>query len=104
MGRAPGLEVKKYSEYFFERHPNQSLDSLNADRDVPLVVGDCDTVSNPRLGVTPEVRSRREGTLRKMKTFAAELDSGEYDAYYTPKQVIVLSTPWTFSSLAIRAA
>lgn len=33
-----------------------------------------------------------------MATFAAEFDSGEYEGYYTPERVIVLSSPWTFSS------
>ena len=98
LGRIPGLEVKKYSSFFLETHPNADLDDLNETRDVPLMVGDCDTVSNPRLGVTREVRARREETLRTMTTFAGELDAGEYDGYYTPEHVIVISTPWTFSS------
>jgi hypothetical protein len=98
LGRTPGLEVKKYSSFYFDVRPNESLDEINEGRDVPLAVGDCDTVSNPRLGVTPAVRAKREDTLRRMATFAAELDSGEYDGYYTPEHVIVLSAPWTFSS------
>jgi hypothetical protein len=98
LGRPPGLEVKKYSRFFFETHPNISLEDLNEARDVPLAVGDCDTISNPRLGVTPALRAEREETLRTMATFAAELDSGEYDGYYTPERVVVLSSPWTFSS------
>jgi hypothetical protein len=98
FGRTPGLEIKKYSSFFLETHPSICLDDLNEERDVPLAAGDCDTLSTPRLGVTPEVRAKREETLRKMTTFAAELDSGEYSAYYTPEHVIVLSTPWTFSS------
>jgi hypothetical protein len=98
LGRKPGLEVKKYSSFFFETHPNVSLEELNKDRAEPLAVGGCDTLSDPRSGVTPEVRAKREETLRRMTTFAAELENGEYDGSYTPEHVVVLSTPWTFSS------
>jgi hypothetical protein len=98
LGRHPGLEVKKYSRYYFEHFPNQSLDEVNEGRREPLSMGDCDTTSNPRLGVTPELRARRIETLRRMRTFARELDSGEYSGYYTPKHVIVLVSPHTFSS------
>jgi len=98
LGRRPGLEVKKYSSFFFETHPNVKLEDLNKTRVVRLAVGDCDTLSNPRFGVTSDVRAKREETLRRMTTFAAELDGGEYDGHYTPEHVIVLSTPWTFSS------
>jgi len=98
LGRAPGLEVKKYSSYYFQMRPSESLEEVNEGREVPLEVGDCDTLSSPSWGVSDELRARREGTLRRMTTFAAELDGGEYDGYYTPERVIVLSTPWTFSS------
>jgi hypothetical protein len=98
LGQTPGLEVKKYSSFFFETHPNVKLKDLNKDRAVLIAVGDCDTLSNPRLGVTSKVRAKRLETLRKMTTFAPELDSGAYDGYYTPERVIVLSSPWTFSS------
>ena len=98
LGRTPGLEVEKYSGFFFEARPGMSLDELNKGRTVSLAVGDCDTLSNPRLGVTPEVRAKRVETLRRMKTFAAELDTGTCDGHYTPQKVIVLSSAWTFSS------
>jgi len=98
LGRSPGLEVKKYSEYYFEVRPNESIEDVNEGREMPLAVGDCDTLSNPRLGVTPEIRAERENWLRTMTTFASELESGEYGGYYTPEHVVVISTPWTFSS------
>jgi hypothetical protein len=98
LGRSPGLEIKKYSEFFFEKHPNMSLDEINEGRAVRLAVGDYDTISNPRLGVTADVRDKRLETIRMMTTFAEELDDGGHDGYYTPERVIVLSTPWTFSS------
>jgi hypothetical protein len=98
LGLPPGLEIKKYSNYYLETHPNFDLEELNEGRDVPLGPGDCDTISNLWLGVTPEVRSKRLVTLKKMTTFAAELEGGQYSGYYAPENVLVLSTPWTFSS------
>ncbi len=98
LERSPGLEVKKYSEYYFEVRPEPSLADINEGRDVPLALGMRDTLSNPRHGLTPELIESRLANLGSMTTFAAELESGEYDAYYTPEHVVVLSTPWTFSS------
>lgn len=98
QSREPGLEVKKYSSFYFETYPNESLEQVNEGREVPLEIGDSDTLSNPRLGVTPELLKRREDDLRLMTTFERELDSGEYDGYYLPQRVMVLCSQRTFSS------
>jgi len=98
LGRPPKLEVKKYSQYYFEYFANESIETVNEGRAVPLAVGECDTISNPRLGVSEDLRSDRIETLRLMRSFAPELDSGAYSGYYRPEHVIVLVSPKTFSS------
>jgi hypothetical protein len=99
QSRPPGIEIKKYSQYYFEHYPNQSLEEVNEGRDVPLAVGDSDTVSGKhRPVVTPELRADRDAWLMKMTTFAKEYVSREHDAYYTPEHVMVLSSHKTFNS------
>jgi hypothetical protein len=94
----PKLEIEKYSEYYFEQYPDESIEAVNKGRAVPLAVGDCDTIENPRLGVTEELIQARLKELRRMDTFAAELETHAYDGYYLPENVIVLVSPYTFSS------
>lgn len=99
LSRPPGTEIKRYSEYYFRVNESRDLAVINEGRDVPLVVGDYDFSYDATSPVaSPELRASREAGLRQMDTFAAELDSGEYDGYYLPEQVLVVSSPWTFSS------
>lgn len=99
LSRPPGTEIKRYSEYYFANYENENLETINERRTVPLVVGDYDfTLDATSAVASPELRAEREKTLRLMDTFAAELDSGEHDGYYLPEQVLVVCSPWTFSS------
>lgn len=99
LSRPPATEIKRYSEYYFRVNESRDLVAINEERDVPLTVGDYDfSLDAASTIASPELRARREATLRLMDTFAAELDSGGYDGYYLPEHVIVVSSPWTFSS------
>jgi hypothetical protein len=99
LSRPPGTEIKRYSAHYFESYEGETLDAINEGRSVPLVLGDYDfTLDATSTVASPELRAERETTLRLMDTFGAELDSGEHGGYYLPEHLLVVSSPWTFSS------
>ena len=100
-----GGHGKRYSDLYFQTHPNVTLKSINQGRDVVLMNGDidfsqifADTVERKdeagRLLENPERLKR----YRSASTFYAEYQAEDYSGYYCPKNVVVLMTPWTSSS------
>ena len=99
--RANSLEIRKYSQPFFEYFSGESLDKINAGRSYPLTVNDYDFKQDYVHGEPVDlqtVAANFEEEAALMKTFFMEYRSGKYEAYYTPENVIVLSSPYTFSS------
>lgn len=95
------VEIRKYSQPYFEYFENESIDKINEGRPYPLTGNDYDFTEDyaHRNNATLEqVAAEFENTASKMTTFYAEYQSGEYEAYYCPPHVIVLSSPFTFSS------
>jgi len=95
------VEIKKYSGPYFEYFENETVDKINAGRPYPLTGDDYDfslDFAHRENATVEQVAAEFETTASKMTTFYAEYQSGEYEAWYRPTNVIVLSSPFTFSS------
>jgi hypothetical protein len=97
-------EVRRYSEDYFATHAVEPFERANRERAVPLRRTDYDFSADwyGRLqedpGAAPQLAAEYEQEVDQMPTFAAEYRSGEYEGYYLPEHVMVLSSPRTFSS------
>lgn len=97
-------QVTKLSEEYFIRHPGISLDSLNKDRRVSLETNDYDfsqdfyNLSHQFVGGLKNIQEEYESGLEKMPTFFSEYQSEDFNNFYRPKQVLVISSCETFSS------
>lgn len=98
--------VKKYSPYFFEAFPGRSLDAVNRQnaqvQSYPLTENDYDFAEDrfKELFLAGKIDVATGMALKyaDTPTFLAELQSGAYAGYYTPKKVIVTTSHATFSS------
>ncbi|UCE22769.1 MAG: hypothetical protein JSV46_11335 [Candidatus Aminicenantes bacterium] len=98
--------VKKYSPYFFEALPGRSIDDINRQnaqvQSYPLTENDYDFAEDrfKELFLAGKIDVATGMTLKyaDTPTFLAELQSGAYTAYYTPKKVIVTTSHETYSS------
>ena len=102
---AGGGRGERFSNLYFQSRSNVTLESINQDRAVPLLEGEYDF----RWDFTDDVERFQELSssgasafyqewFRRTTTFHAEYESGAYAGYYRPERVVVLVTPWTFSS------
>jgi len=98
--------VKKYSPYFFEDFPGQSIDDINRRnaqvQSYPLTESDYDFAEDRfkelfRAGKI-DVATGMELKFADSPTVLAEIRSGAYSGYYTPKSVIVTTSHDTYSS------
>jgi hypothetical protein len=99
--KAKNLEIWKYSRPYFEYFENESLENVNVGRGVALTENDYDFTYDyanmPNLNME-QVNAEFDEAMARMTTFYEEYKSGEYQAYYCPENVIVLCSPYTFSS------
>ena len=98
--------VRKYSPFYFQALPERSLDNLNRQyaeiQSYPLTENDYD------FGEDRYIELFRAGKIDLQTglalkyagspTFLAELQSGAYSGYFTPKNVIVTTSNETYSS------
>ncbi len=99
--KGKSLEIRKFSDHYMEAYGATGLEEANADRIIPLTQHDYDFAGDhPHRGYPPreETISSFEDFASKAPTFYAEYQSGEYDGYYLPENVMVLCSPATFSS------
>ncbi|UCG62337.1 MAG: hypothetical protein JSV52_03365 [Candidatus Zixiibacteriota bacterium] len=99
--KGKSLEIRKFSDHYMEAYGPAGLDEANQDRAIPLSGHDYDFgADNPHRGYPPRdsIVAGFEDFASKAPTFFAEYQSGEYDGYYLPENVIVLCSPATFSS------
>ncbi len=98
--------ARKYSPYFFEAFPGRSLDALNRQyaeiQSYPLTENDYDFGEDRykdlfRAGKI-DVATGMGLKYADSPTFLAEIKSGAYAGYYTPKKVIVTTSHGTYSS------
>jgi Peptidase family S41 len=98
--------VKKYSPYFFEAFPGRSIDDINRQNApvqfYPLTENDYDFAEDRFkelfLAGKIDVATGMGLKYADTPTFLAELQSGAYAGYYTPKKVIVTTSHDTYSS------
>ncbi|MDH5185769.1 MAG: S41 family peptidase [candidate division WOR-3 bacterium] len=98
-------EVERYSEYYFRENSLEEFERINRGRTVPLAKTDYD-FSGDWYGriqrdssAVDQIKTEWElRELDKMPSFAKEYRSGKYERYYLPANVMVLSSPKTFSS------
>lgn len=102
-----GASVMRYSALHFSVNTNRSIDEVNEDIDgVPLEVGDYDFSNDftGRLDVLLEiirqmdVKAYLADGYKHTPTFYSEFETGAYAAYYTPRNILVLVSPKTFSA------
>ena len=98
--------VKKYSPYFFETLPGRSIDDINRQnaqvQSYLLTENDYDFAEGrfKKLFLAGKIDVATGMALKfaDTPTFLAELKSGAYAGYYTPKKVIVTTSHETYSS------
>ena len=103
---AGGFSAMRYSELHFENCSNQTIESVNEGAaGVPFAVGEYDfsfptgTEDSRRAeAAAVDIRSYVQERYVGATTFHEEVISGEYAAYYTPPNVVVLVSPKTFSA------
>jgi|GEM_PF-1859780 len=98
--------AKKYSPYYFSAFPARSIDDLNRQyaeiQSYPLTENDYDfgedrfkdLFRTGKLDLATGMALKFSDT----PTFLAEIKSGAYSGYYTPKKVIVTTSHETYSS------
>ncbi|MFX1254004.1 MAG: S41 family peptidase [Promethearchaeota archaeon] len=95
-------EVRKLSEYLHKDSENGiELDKIHYRNLVPLTINDYDFSQDPIFSpeaVRKSVTKNHSSIFEKMPSFFKEFRSGEYEAHYLPKTIIVLCTNSTFSS------
>jgi len=98
--------IRKYSPYFFEAFPGRSIDDINRQnaqvQSYPLTENDYDFAEDrfKELFLAGKLDLATGMALKfaDTPTFLAELRSGAYAGYYTPKKVIVTTSHKTYSS------
>ncbi|HUV29830.1 MAG TPA: S41 family peptidase [Acidobacteriota bacterium] len=89
--------ITKLSKTYLEARERLTLDDINKSLAVPLVEGDYDFSEDYSGDVLSDASSMEEG-LAYAPTFYREWESGSYESYYCPANVIVLTRPATFSA------
>ncbi len=95
------FSVKKYSDLYFANYPSDSLEKINQERKISLTKEDYDFAEDAYFK-SKELLIQKESYLEKyiemVPTFCEEYKSGKYKNYYRPPEIIVISSPWTYSS------
>jgi hypothetical protein len=97
------LSVEKLSPHLFDFFKNRTLENLNQGRSIPLRMGDY--LFDEKLIIeTPEqtsIKRNRESWIKYYQnwspTFAAEVRSGQYETSCKVQNVVVITSPRTFS-------
>ena len=102
---AGGGTIRRYSEQYFAGLPNESIEDFAGAGAVPLAVGEYDFSAEFTDPAKRACLLGQEGTpaflsdwYRLAPTFYAEYLSEEYAGYYTPENVLVVTTATTYSS------
>lgn len=97
-----GYSIGRYSQLYFESYATATLEKINRGQQVVLNRGDYDfreerallKKKNPR-----RLDKERQATYKKMPTFWKLYQSKKFHRpFYRPKKIIVLSSPFTYSS------
>ena len=98
-------QIRKYSEIYYQYNKGERFDSISESRTLPLTINDYDfdeerryLSSNNRENKRMQILKELDEMTSHMPTFEKEYSTGKYEGWYTPKNVIVLTTERTFSS------
>ncbi len=89
--------VTRLSSIYLGARKSVTLEDLNKERDVPWMEGDYDFSEDYSDDILGDTSALEEG-LRHTSTFYQEWQSGEFEGYYCPEKVIVLTRPNIFSA------
>jgi hypothetical protein len=89
--------INRLSSIYLASRKSVTLDELNKNRDIPWIEGDYDFSEDYSDQGLSDTSALDEG-FKHSPTFYSEWESGSYEAHYCPKNVIVLTRPWTFSA------
>jgi len=99
------FQVRKYSDIYFQYAQGEKFEPANERRRTAVTINDYDFLEEENYDSRADLEQKR-AFLRKdlddmafhMPTFHKEYAKGEYEAFYTPENVVVLSEAETFSS------
>jgi hypothetical protein len=98
-------EIERYSEYYFKKNSPEDFERINLGRAVPFAITDYNfsgdwygRIQQDSMALNQIKTEFLFRELDKMPTFAQEYHSGNYEGHYLPANVMVLSSPQTFSS------
>jgi hypothetical protein len=97
-------EIRRLSRDYLERNRKTSLARINQGKPIKLQADDYDlgAAFYSRFGNAPDamadIKAEFEDFVGKMPSFERLYRTGEYDARYCPKYVVVICSPNTFSS------
>ena len=86
------VTISRFSELFFVNYKERTIEGFSKDYAFHLLPGDY---------AFPEYRRANQAEqedLERYATFATEKKSGGYEAYYRPKNILVITSSRTFSS------
>ncbi len=98
-------QIRKHSEIYYQYNKGEKFDPISESRTLPLTINDYD-FDEERRYLSSKNREYKRGQILKeldemashMPTFEKEYLTGKYEGWYTPKNVIVLTSERTFSS------
>lgn len=103
--QSQSYQIRKHSELYYEYNNGEKFDPSNESREVPITINDYDFLEENRYWTNNNIELKQRNILNElnemashMPTFNKEYLKGEYEGWYTPKNVIVLTTERTFSS------
>ncbi len=94
-------EIKKYSALYFKNKKKMNIQDINSGRSLPLKDDDYDfryDYEIRRPGKNKKSGFNRTEFFKKTPTFFKEYESGTFGGYYKPDNVVVISSPVTYSS------
>lgn len=97
------LSIEKLSEIMFSQNANRSLEIINEDRPIPLITNDY-LFDNELLSSDGEDNSKaytQEEIVNYYQswtpTFAAEVETSQFESFFTPHNIFVITSPRTYS-------
>lgn len=98
IAKSGGGHGNRLSPLYFKTHTKLTIEKINKNRSIPLQVGDIDFGYYLNDLDNIDIDSLKLKQYESSPTFYEEFKSCQYSNYYSPKNVIVLMTPWTSSS------
>lgn len=98
-------QIRKHSDLYYSHNKGESFHPHNDRRTIAIGINDYDFLQERRFYSTDKQSEKKKEVLKAldemashMPTFEREYLTGRYEAWYTPENVVVLSSERTFSS------